>query len=131
MAVQFSKEKFFIPALAPLLYNAGIISGGVLLGPWIGIEGFAWGVLIGAFAGNLLAQFFGVRKKGLTYFFLFDLGHADLRKYIFLTLPLMRHYAETLEVTGALQLAAIHQRARDDFAEAEGFAEALDVGAAI
>ncbi|MEX1325988.1 MAG: lipid II flippase MurJ, partial [Desulfobacterales bacterium] len=61
MAVQFSKEKFFIPAMAPLLYNLGIISGGLILGPWIGIEGFAWGVLIGAFSGNLFIQFFGVR----------------------------------------------------------------------
>ena len=67
MAVQFSKERFFIPALAPLLYNTGIIAGGLLLGPWLGMEGFAWGVLIGAFAGNLFAQFFGARKAGLTY----------------------------------------------------------------
>ena len=89
MAVQFSKERFFIPALAPLLYNLGIISGGIILGPWIGMEGFAWGVLIGALIGNLLVQFFGVRKTGLQYFFIFDLGHPDLRKYVFLTLPLM------------------------------------------
>ncbi len=51
--------------------------------------------------------------------------------HIFLTLPLMRHYAETLEVTGAIDLARVAQRDRDSFAEAEGFAEALDVGAAI
>jgi len=89
MAVQFSKERFFIPALAPLLYNLGIISGGIILGPWIGMEGFAWGVLIGAFIGNLFVQFFGVRKTGLKYVFIFDLGHPDLRKYVFLTLPLM------------------------------------------
>jgi len=89
MAVQFSKERFFIPALAPLLYNLGIISGGIILGPWIGIEGFAWGVLIGAFTGNLCVQFFGVRKTGLKYFFIFDLRHPDLRKYVILTLPLM------------------------------------------
>ena len=44
MAVQFSKERFFIPALAPLLYNTGIIAGGLILGPWLGMEGFAWGV---------------------------------------------------------------------------------------
>jgi putative peptidoglycan lipid II flippase len=89
MAVQFSKERFFIPALAPLLYNLGIISGGIILGPWIGMEGFAWGVLIGAFSGNLFVQFFGARKAGLKYFFIFDIGHPDLRKYVFLTLPLM------------------------------------------
>ncbi len=89
MAVQFSKEKFFIPALAPLLYNLGIISGGIILGPWIGVEGFAWGVLIGAFCGNLFVQFFGAKQTGLKYFFDFDLGHPALIKYVFLTLPLM------------------------------------------
>jgi putative peptidoglycan lipid II flippase len=89
MAVQFSKEKFLIPALAPLLYNLGIISGGILLGPRLGMEGFAWGVLIGAFAGNLFVQFFGARKAGLKYFFIFNPRHPDLKKYLLLTLPLM------------------------------------------
>jgi putative peptidoglycan lipid II flippase len=89
MAVQFSKEHFFIPALAPLLYNLGIIAGGLILGPWLGMEGFAWGVLIGAFAGNLFVQFFGARKAGLNYLPIFDLRHPDLKKYVLLTLPLM------------------------------------------
>ncbi|MCK7513254.1 MAG: hypothetical protein MZV70_60640 [Desulfobacterales bacterium] len=53
MAVQFARERFFLPALAPLIYNLGIIAGGLLLGPWLGIEGFAWGVLAGAFGGQL------------------------------------------------------------------------------
>mgnify|MGYP000361469093 CR=1 FL=1 len=30
MAVQFARERFFIPALAPLIYNLGIILGGRL-----------------------------------------------------------------------------------------------------
>ena len=51
MAVQFAKEKFLIPALAPLIYNLGIIAGGFLLGPRLGMEGFSWGVLAGAFIG--------------------------------------------------------------------------------
>ena len=89
MAVQFSKERFFIPALAPLFYNLGIIAGGIGLGPWLGMEGFAWGVLIGGFSGNLLIQFFGAGKVGLQYFFLFDFRHPDLKKYVWLTLPLM------------------------------------------
>jgi len=89
MAVQFSKERFFIPALAPLLYNTGIIAGGLILGPWLGMEGFAWGVLIGAFTGNLFIQFFGARKAGLKYLPIIDLRHPDLKKYVLLTLPLM------------------------------------------
>jgi len=51
--------------------------------------------------------------------------------HVFVTLPLWRHYAETLTVTGAEDLSALRQRARDEFTEAEGFAEALDLGAAI
>jgi putative peptidoglycan lipid II flippase len=40
-AVQFARERFLVPALAPLIYNLGIIAGGLLLGPWLGVEGFA------------------------------------------------------------------------------------------
>jgi len=89
MAVQFSKERFFIPALAPLIYNLGIIGGGLLLGPWLGMEGFAWGVLAGAFCGNLAVQLQGARKVGMRFAPLFNFSHPDLKKYILLTLPLM------------------------------------------
>ncbi|MEP2028288.1 MAG: DUF898 family protein [Paracoccaceae bacterium] len=51
--------------------------------------------------------------------------------HAFVTFPLMRHYAETLTIQNPAELDAISQRARDEFAEAEGFAEALDLGAAI
>jgi hypothetical protein len=51
--------------------------------------------------------------------------------HVFVTLPLWRHYAETLTVTGTENLSALRQRPRDEFTEAEGFAEALDLGAAI
>ncbi len=89
MAVQFAREKFFIPALAPLIYNIGIIIGGLTLHQYIGMEGFAWGVLAGAFAGSFLLQFFGAKQCGLTYFFTWHLTHPDFKKYILLTLPLM------------------------------------------
>ena len=51
--------------------------------------------------------------------------------HVFVTLPLWRHYAETLTVTGTENLSALRQRPRDAFSDAEGFAEALDLGAAI
>jgi putative peptidoglycan lipid II flippase len=88
MAVQFAKEKFVIPALAPLLYNMGIIAGGILLGPWLGVEGFSWGVLAGAMA-NFIVQSRGAVKAGMKFGLTFDLKHPDLRKYIYITLPLM------------------------------------------
>jgi len=49
----------------------------------------------------------------------------------FVTYPLMRHMAVTTALVQVAGLAQVSQRARDEFAEAEGFAEALDLGAAI
>ena len=49
----------------------------------------------------------------------------------FVTFPLMRHMARTTSLPVVVGLPLISQRARDEFAEAEGFAEALDLGAAI
>ncbi len=89
MAVQFAKEKFLIPALAPLIYNLGIIAGGRFLGPYIGMEGFSWGVLAGAFLGNFLLQAWAAGRVGMRYRFTLNLRHPDLIQYIRLTLPLM------------------------------------------
>ena len=89
MAVQFANEKFFIPALAPLIYNLAIILGGLILGPFIGMEGFAWGVLAGAFLGNFGLQLIGAKKLGVRYYPIINFTHPDLIKYIKLTLPLM------------------------------------------
>jgi putative peptidoglycan lipid II flippase len=89
MAVQFAKECFFIPALAPLLYNLGIIAGGMLLGPYIGMEAFSWGVLGGSFIGNFVLQYRGAKKCGMKYKLSFDFRHPAFKKYLFLTLPLM------------------------------------------
>lgn len=89
MAVQFAKERFLVPALAPLLYNLGIICGGLFLGPRIGVQGFAWGALAGAVIGNFVVQIFGALGTGLRFRLRFDMRHKDLRRYILLTLPLM------------------------------------------
>jgi putative peptidoglycan lipid II flippase len=89
MAVQFSLERFAIPALAPLIYNLGIILGGLLLGPWIGVAGFSYGVLAGAFIGNFGLQFWGAKRAGMKFQIRMDFFHPDLKQYILLTLPLM------------------------------------------
>lgn len=89
MAVQFTKEKFLVPALAPLIYNLGIICGGVFLYPFLGMEGFAWGVLGGAFAGNFLLQWAGAVRQGLKFRFVIDFFHPDFIHYVRITLPFM------------------------------------------
>lgn len=89
MAVQFARERFLIPALAPLIYNGGIIVGGLVLSPWLGMEGFSWGVLIGALLGNFIVQLIGARGVGMRFRPCFQVRHPDLKKYVLLTLPLM------------------------------------------
>jgi len=89
LAVQYAEKRFFIPALAPLIYNAGIIAGGVILSPILGIEGFAWGVLIGSFLGNFVVQVYGARASGMSFQWRLDLGDPDLRTYVLVTLPLV------------------------------------------
>jgi len=66
----------------------------------------------------------------ISVYFLMFLAWSVLT-HVFVTMPLWRHVSETLSVHGATEMARIGQRARDEFEEAEGFAEALDVGAAL
>src|SRR3990172_6358349 len=89
MAVQYARNRFFLPATAPLIYNAGIILGGLLLGRTIGMAGFAWGVLAGSFVGNFVVQAIGARRTGLAYFPRFDLHDPGLKEFVRLSIPIM------------------------------------------
>ncbi|MCL2102700.1 MAG: murein biosynthesis integral membrane protein MurJ [Syntrophorhabdaceae bacterium] len=89
MAIQYARKEFFLPALAPLIYNAGIIIGGLLGGRRHGMAGFAWGVVAGAFLGNFILQLYGARRGGLVFRPLFDLSSPALREFIKLSIPIM------------------------------------------
>jgi putative peptidoglycan lipid II flippase len=89
MAVQYARQKFFLPALSPLCYNFGIIAGGIILGPKMGVEGFAWGVLGGAFVGNVLVQMPGALRAGMKYRFRFSPADPEFIHYIKITVPLV------------------------------------------
>jgi len=89
MAVQYARQKFFLPALSPLCYNFGIIAGGIILGPKMGVEGFAWGVLGGAFVGNVLVQMPGAIKVGMKYRARFSPSDPEFIHYIKITVPLV------------------------------------------
>lgn len=43
-----ARKRYWLYSMSPLLYNAGIIIGTVVLYPWLGIAGLAWGVVLGA-----------------------------------------------------------------------------------
>jgi len=66
MAALNARDRFALPALAPSIYNLGII-GGALIGqavPGLGIWGMAWGVVVGALL-YLLVQIPGLWAIGM------------------------------------------------------------------
>lgn len=85
-AVLQSFHRFIIPAIAPVLYNIGIIIGILWLRPFFGLMGVAWGVTLGAFLYMLL-QLVLVRKFGFKYKFEFRVRDPGVLKIIKLSLP--------------------------------------------
>lgn len=90
MAVQYTHKRFVIPAVAPLVYNLGIISGGLV--SWaIGDpmpEAFLIGAVVGSAVGNFGLQWFGARRTG-TWLTRTDKGQSAVREYLVLAIPLM------------------------------------------
>jgi putative peptidoglycan lipid II flippase len=66
MGILNARQHFLLPALAPILYNLGIIAGAVVLAPAMGVQGLAVGVVAGAL-GHLLIQLPGLVRHGLRY----------------------------------------------------------------
>ncbi len=60
------RERFLLPALAPMAYNLGIIFGAVALADRWGVNGLAFGVVLGA-AMHLGIQVPGVFAEGFRY----------------------------------------------------------------
>ena len=90
MAVQYTHKRFVIPAAAPLVYNIGIIAGG-LIGWALGDptpEAFLVGAVVGAAVGNFGLQWFGARRTG-TWFTPVEKGQSSAREYLVLAIPLM------------------------------------------
>ena len=89
-AVQYTHRRFLLPALAPIVYNLGIIAGG-LIGAAMGEaspEGFLWGAVIGSAVGNFGLQWFGARSTG-TWLTRLTREDSSVREYLILALPLM------------------------------------------
>jgi putative peptidoglycan lipid II flippase len=70
-----ARHHFLLPALAPIVYNLGIIGGALVGKPPEG--GMAWGTVVGAL-GHLLIQLPGLRQKGAQYSFVFTLRDPGL-----------------------------------------------------
>ena len=91
-AVQYAKGHFTVPTIAPIVYNLGIIAGGLVYAQVTGTpdpEGFIWGALAGAFAGNFALQWWGARRIGMRLYLTTSWRHPALITYIAIALPLM------------------------------------------
>lgn len=88
-SVLLVRKQFSFQAISPLIYNLGIIIGGVLLASRIGIPSLGVGALAGAFAGPFLLNAWGARRAGVRYRAILDLKHPGLREWVRLSLPLM------------------------------------------
>ncbi|MDX1414551.1 MAG: murein biosynthesis integral membrane protein MurJ [Candidatus Promineifilaceae bacterium] len=82
-----ARQHFLLPALAPTVYNLGIIAGALLLGPFFGTAmGLAIGTVIGA-AGHLLIQIPGLVQKHARYAPIFTLRDPGVLKVLWLMAP--------------------------------------------
>lgn len=79
MGLLNAQQRFLLPALAPAMYNIGIIFGALFLSPSMGIFGLAWGVVIGALM-HFIVQLPGVTAIGLPFRPLIDLKHPGVRE---------------------------------------------------
>jgi putative peptidoglycan lipid II flippase len=83
------RKIFLYQAVTPIIYNLGIILGGVLLSRRIGIDSLAVGVLAGAFIGSLVINAVGAFRSGLRFHFILNLRHPAFIEWLRLSLPLM------------------------------------------
>jgi putative peptidoglycan lipid II flippase len=64
MGTLTARNQFAGQALGPVIYNLGIIFGGLFLTRFFGVAGLCWGAVGGAIVGNLGLQWYLVRKSG-------------------------------------------------------------------
>ena len=86
-----AQDRHFLPAMAPLVYSAGIIIGGLIGAhyPGMGADGFAWGVLTGSALGPFALPLYGCIKSRMRWYLLLSFWNRDLRRYLWLSFPIM------------------------------------------
>jgi putative peptidoglycan lipid II flippase len=99
MSALQANQHFFLPALAPIMYNLGILGGVIFLGPTLGVWGAAIGVVIGSVL-HLLIQVPGLIKYKAQWTARLDWHDAQLRRVIKLMIP-------RIIGLGAVQLAGV------------------------
>lgn len=79
-------SRFFVTALAPIMYNLGIIFGILFFVPAVGLVGLAWGVALGAFL-HLMIQLPIFLHLGFRPRKIFAPMNEGIRRVFYLMLP--------------------------------------------
>lgn len=81
-----SHKRFFIYSLSPIVYNIGIIIGALYFSKWWGLEGLAWGVVLGS-AMHFLIQLPMAHKLGYAYSSVLNIRDSGVRTIIGMMIP--------------------------------------------
>jgi putative peptidoglycan lipid II flippase len=90
-AVLLAQNRHLLPAMAPLVYSASIIAGG-LIGAHhggAGADGFAWGALVGSVIGPFGLPLYGCVRTGMRWRPILTFRSPDLKRYLWLSAPIM------------------------------------------
>jgi putative peptidoglycan lipid II flippase len=88
-AVLLVRKQFAVQAVTPLIYNCGIIFGGVLLYRHLGSSSLAIGAVAGAFLGPFLLNAVWAHRAGMRYRPILDWNDAGLHEWVRMSIPLM------------------------------------------
>ena len=86
MGILNAYQHFLTPAIAPIVYNLGILFGALALAPRLGIHGLAWGAVVGAL-GHLLVKVPSLLRHGFRFIPGLALDSRELRQVLHLMWP--------------------------------------------
>lgn len=105
--VAHTYQRFIIPALAPIVYNLGIIFGIVVLSRFFGMPGLGLGVVLGALL-HVLVQIPLIRSLGFEYKFSFDFFNSGVKDvFRLMSVRNIGLVAEQINETVGIALASI------------------------
>jgi putative peptidoglycan lipid II flippase len=107
MGILNTYHHFVLPTLAPIIYNLSIILAALLLGPRMGVEGLAIGVVAGALL-QVAAQWPGLVRYGFHWLTTMDTRDPGVREVWRLMLP--RVFASATLYVNLLIQAALASR---------------------